>query len=298
MMYVIEPVRFTPSMLVSTTAAETTPLWVSGTHYAKDAEVRWQNTYGDWRLWKSLVSTNTSTPGTSGNWLDIGPANNYAMFDRTVSTQTEALSPLVVLLAPGEVVSNLTLINLIGTAVKVEMLDGATVVYEKTVNLSGAESADWWDYYFTVDEQVTSATFDDLPLYYSGQIRITLTGGGAVAIGHTVFGTRHDLGNLKYGASSGIIDYSKKVTDEFGVTEFVQRAWADEFSGTIEVGNFQLNSLKRLMQRIRSTPCLWVGHEDDQFRETLIVFGWYRSHRIAIAYPNHSLLDLEIEGLV
>jgi hypothetical protein len=297
MMYVVKPIPFKPAMLVSTTALEPTPLWVSGTSYAKDAEVTWPDPSGNVRKWKSLVNHNTGTPGLTANWFDLGPCNKCAMFDNLVSTQTTATSPLVVEIQPGDVVSNLALINLVGTSVKVEMIVGGVEIYESIQSLQGAEIADWWDYYFLQDEQITQAIFNDLPAYYNPTIRITLTGTGTVAIGHTVFGPRVELGSLSLGATSGIIDYSRKVTDEFGDTEFVQRAFADEFSGQLLVGNGQLNSLKRALRDLRATPALWVGIDDDTYRELLVVFGWHRSHRIAINYPTHSLIDLEIEGL-
>ncbi len=297
MMYVVKPIAFTPAMLISTTALEPTPAWVSGTSYAKDAEVTWPNPSGNVRRWKSLINTNTDTPGLTANWFDLGPCNKCAMFDNLVSTQTTAASPLVVEIQPGDVVSNLALIGLLGDSVMVEMFSGGVKVYEATQSLQGAEIADWWAYYFTQDEQITQALFSDPPAYYTPTIRITLTGTGTVAIGQTVFGPRVDLGSLSLGASSGIIDYSRKVTDEFGDTEFVKRAFADEFSGQLLVGNGQLNSLKRTLRDLRATPALWVGIDDDEYRELLVVYGWYRSHRIAINYPAHSLIDLEIEGL-
>ena len=297
MMYVVKPIAFTPAMLISTTALEPTPTWVSGTSYAKNAEVTWPDPNGNVRKWKSLVNTNTDTPGLTANWFDLGPCNKCAMFDNLVSTQTTATTPLVVEIQPGDVVSNLALINLVGESVKVEMIVDGEEIYESTQSLQGAEIADWWDYYFKEDEQITQALFNDLPAYYNPTIRITLTGTDTVAVGHCVFGSRAELGSLSLGASSGIIDYSRKVTDEFGDTEFVQRAFADEFSGQLLVGNGQLNSLKRTLRDLRATPALWIGIDDDTYRELLVVFGWYRSHRIAINYPDHSLVDLEIEGL-
>jgi len=296
-MYVVKPIKFTPSMLVSTTALEPTPLWVSGTSYAKNAEVIHSDLDGNVRKWKSLVNSNTATPGTSENWLDIGPCNKCAMFDSMISTQTVAASPLVVVLEPGDVISNLALLNMIGNEVTVEMLVDGEVVYENTQSLQGAEIASWWDYYFVEDEQISQITISDLPLFYAPQIRITVTGTGNVAVGHTVFGPRFEIGCLSLGATSGIIDYSKKITDEFGTTEFVERAFADEFSGQVLVENSQLNSLKRKLRELRATPTLWVGTDDETYRETLVVFGWYRQHRIAINYPAHSLIDFEIEGL-
>lgn len=301
-MTVVKPIAFTESMLVSSTAVEAYPAWVSGTAYAKDAIVYHADTAtGDVREWISLINTNLVEPSyaATANWQDIGPSNRYAMFDGSISTQTESSSPLVVEFEPGDVISSLALINLVGNTVRVEMIAGGVTVYDKTVSLQGAIIADWWDYYFKQDEQVNQALFNDLPLYYTPRIRLTLTGlaGANVAIGHCVFGTRQEIGSLEMGASSGIIDYSRKSTDEFGETEFVRRAFADEFSGQVLVENGQLNRIKRLLRELRATPCLWIGVDDEKYTETLVVYGWYRQHRIAIAYPEHSLVDLEIEGL-
>lgn len=299
MMSVIKPIKFTPAMLASTNAAESFLAWVSGTAYSTGAKVIYPDQTGLSRIWESLANSNTTAPAAAGQWANIGPANRHAMFDNLISTQTTAASPLVVELTPDDVVTSLGLLNLVGQSVRVEMIVNGQTVYDSSQSLQGAEIADWWDYYFKQDEQVTQAIFRDLPAYYAPRIRITLTGspGGQVAIGHAVFGSAQDIGSLGLGAQSGIIDYSRKETDEFGETQFVQRAYADEFSGQVLISNGQLNSVKRLLRDLRATPSLWIGIEDDTYREPLVVFGWYRSHRVSINYPNHSLIDIEIEGL-
>ena len=291
MMSVVLPIQFKPAMLISTTATEPNPNWAPGS-YDKGAKVVHIT-----RTWESLVNNNTDEPGATEQWLDIGPCNKCAMFDGKVSNQTVANSPLVFELEPGNIVSSIAFINLVGTSIRVEVFDGATPIYDSTKDLLGTEISDWWAYYFTEDEQITQAVFSDLPLYYQPRIRVTLTGAGPVAIGQVVFGTRQEIGSLALGARSGIIDYSRKETNEFGDTTFVRRAFADEFSGQIFVQNNQLNSIKRLLRSLLSTPSLWIGTDDETYTETLVVYGWYRQHQVAITYPEHSLVDIEIEGL-
>lgn len=299
--YAVQPIAFQPAMLVSTTAIEPNPLWVSGTSYAKGAKVTWEHPDGlaiVYHVYESLISSNTTIPGTDPlAWLDLGPCNKCAMFDSRISTRTEGASPLVVVLEPGDITSNLGLLGLTGTHLQVEMLVGGSVVYSVEEDLQGAEISDWWAYYFTPDEQITLAVFDSLPAYYNQQLRITLTGFGTVGIGHCIFGSRQDLGDMQYGATASLTDYSRKETDEFGVTTFVQRDYADEFSGQLMVPNNQLNSVKRVLRRLRATPTLYVGSSDERFRELFVAFGWMRSHRVAVPYPNESLLDIEIGAL-
>lgn len=300
-MYAVQPLAFHPALLVGTTAMEPNPLWVAGAIYPQDAVVVWPRADGSaviYYRYLSLVNNNATEPGVDAlAWTEIGPCNRCAMFDGRVSTRTEAASPLVVVLEPGDITSNLGLLNLTGDSLTVEMLVGGHLVYSQTVSLQGAEISDWWSYYFTPDEQVTLALFDSLPAFYNQQLRIILTGLGTVAIGHCVFGTRQDIGELQYGAQASVADYSRKTTDEFGVTSFVERDYADEFSGQLLVRNSQLSSVKRLLRRLRATPTLYVGSSDERFRELFVAFGWVRSHRIAVPYPNESLLDIEIGAL-
>jgi hypothetical protein len=288
-------------MLISTTALEPNPLWVSGTSYAKGARVVWEHPSGAavvYYVFESLVSSNTTEPGLDATkWLEIGPCNKCAMFDNRISTQTTATSPLTVVIEPGNYTSNIGLLNLVGNHIKVEMLVDGSVVYTAERDLLQADIYDWWDYYFKEDEQVTLFVLDNLPLYYSHQLRITLTGSGTVAIGHCLFGTRQDLGELQAGASATMLDYSKKSIDEFGQSYFAEGDYADEWSGQLVVDNTQLNNVKATLRALRATPTLYVGTSDDRFRESFVAFGWVRSHRIAVPYSRHSLLDLEIGAL-
>jgi len=42
---------------------------------------------------------------------------------------------------------------------------------------------------------------------------------------------------------------------------------------------------------------VWIGADDDRF-SPLTMLGFYRDFNIDIAYPEHSLCRLEIEGLI
>ena len=61
--------------------------------------------------------------------------------------------------------------------------------------------------------------------------------------------------------------------------------------------NGQANSVKRALRSLRAKPTLYVGTPDSRFIELFVAFGWVRSHRVAVQYPNHSLIDIEIGAL-
>jgi len=305
-MKVIKPFTYNPSMVVSNNAPEPTPVWVSGTSYAKDALVLYLitfNGYTVYHIWKSLVSTNTTEPSTDPtDWQDMGVCNKCAAFDGQISTETtKATSPLTIVIRPG-LVNSLAVLGITGQTLTVSMTDdGASPpVYSRTIDLEGSIILDWYMYFFEPFEQLAEVVLTDLPPYASGEVTINLASGGAVAIGEIVFGTVYALGEkaLEQGATIGIIDYSRKDTDpDTGLTTFVQRAYSKRMSGQFLIENGSISGVQKILSSIRSVPSVFIGSEDTDY-SALIVYGFYRDFSIDIAYPTHSFCRIEVEGLI
>ena len=294
-MKVIKPVAFNPAThLVSSTAVETYSAWAAGTTYAKDAFVD----YGT-HIYQSLVNSNTSNqPDTSPTqWVLIGPDNTHAMFDGQTSTATSSTSPLTVVLTTG-LANSLAVLGLVGTQLVVQVRDGAggPLVYDRTISLDGTFIYDWYQYFFEPNVQVGEVVLTDLPPYLNARLTVTLTGTGTIQIGTLTFGTQYELGDAEYGASLGIIDYSKKETDEFGTTTFVQRDFSKRLTARLLLPNVQINRVQRVLADVRAQPAVWVTTDVDELRP-LTVFGFFRDFAIEVAYPTQSYCSLEIEGL-
>ena len=118
----------------------------------------------------------------------------------------------------------------------------------------------------------------------------------AVFLIHGLGGTQYDLGEAAYGASLGIIDYSRKDTDEFGVTTFVRRDFSKRLTARLMLQNTQINRVQRVLAELRAQPAIWVTSDVDDLRP-LTVFGFFRDFAIEVAYPTQSYCSLEIEGL-
>jgi len=297
-MKVIKPVTITPAMLISSNAVEPYASWNIATSYAKDAIVD----YGT-HFYISLTNTNVgNNPETSTtNWALVGPDNTHAMFDGQISTETTSTSPLVVTIAPG-IVNSIALLGLTGQSVSVVMRDGGASppVYSRTIGLEGSIILDWYMYFFEPFEQLSEVVLTDLPPYSNGQITMTLTSGGSVAIGEMLVGTVYALGEnaLEHGATIGIIDYSKKDTDpNTGLTTFVQRAFSKRMSGQFLIENGSISGVQKVLSSIRAVPSVFIGSEDTDY-SALIVYGFYRDFSIDIAYPTHSFCRIEVEGLI
>ena len=296
-MKVLKPVKFASSMLTSSTAVDTTPVYNSATTYAVNVVVQYQN-----NLYVSAADSNTNhTPGDVGSeswWVLKGPNNIYAMFDGQVSTQTSASSPFTVVLTPGTVVTTLALFNLSNVnTIAVSATSSSTQVFNKTYNLDSTSITDWFDYFFQEYELATELIVNSLPLYSDLVITVTLSGGSPLKVGSLVFGRLYEIGLTNYGASTGIRDYSIKRTDDFGNTTFVERPFSRRGNFNIQIDKENLNKVNRILEELRATPAVWIASEADEYQFSTI-FGYYKDYNIEISYPSYSLCSLEIEGLI
>ena len=295
-MKVVEPTTLTAAMLVSTDAAETYSAWNAATAYALNDIVLRTTTE---RLYQRLVAGTTATAPESDtvNWLDIAPSNKWAMFDGEISTATTKSTSLTVVLKPGYV-NSLALFGLVGSNLAVTVRDAlaGNIVYTLSQDLDGTIIADWYQYFFEPVVQLAEVVLTDLPPYGDAHITVVLTGTGTVECGICLVGTFYTLGDTQYGASVGIIDYSRKVTDEFGVTTFVRRAYSKRMSAKLMLDNVQMNKVQRVLADLRATPCAWIGADDVTYAP-LVVYGFYKDFSIEVAYPTASYCSLEVEGL-
>lgn len=297
-MKVVQPVKFDTGQLISTTATDSTAAYDAGVTYTTG-----QTVYVGTRRYESLQDANIgNAPQTSPDWwLDIGPLNQYAMFDNQVQTQTVDDEEITVVVAPGAIISSVSFLNVTGaTLIEVEIVDGADpnepVIYSASIPMDDSIILDWYDYFFAPFVPRTDVFLDGIPPYSSGIITVTITGGGTVGIGAMIYGTTYELGEVRMGVTSGIRDYSIKDTDEFGNSIFVERPYSKRMEISALVDKSRFNLVHRVLTAVRATPTIFVASEDPEY-EPLIIYGFYRDWNTEISYPKHFLLSIEIEGL-
>lgn len=252
-------------------------------------------------LYQRLTTGSTSIPpeSDSENWTAIGPVNDWALFDREVSTRSVAQDSLSVTITPGYV-NSLSLFGMKGNEVTVTVRDGASgpIVYgPKVIGLDSTLITDWYQYYYEPTVSLIAASLTDLPPYKNAHITVELTGSGEVSLGLLDVGTFYDLGGTDYGASFSVVDYSRKEVDEFGGTKFVKRGFAKRLSARSMFRNVELNKISSVLAELRATPCSW-SVTDESGLESLNIFGWYEDMDIEVPYPLHSYCSITIQGLV
>ncbi|WP_053058540.1 hypothetical protein [Sphingomonas paucimobilis] len=110
----------------------------------------------------------------------------------------------------------------------------------------------------------------------------------------TADGGRFSLGTVEAGATVGIIDFSRRVTDDFGVTTVVQRGFSRRLSVRLAVPSEDADGLQRRLADLRSTAARWIA--DDRFA-WLSPSGFYKDFDIDLAVPPLSFCTLTVEGL-
>jgi hypothetical protein len=295
-MRVISPAVLGDAQIISSNVPETEyATYVAATNYAVGVNVIYAH-----GVYQSVQTPNVGhTPDSNPlYWTATAPSNRNAMFDNAVGTQTVAAGPLTVVLAPGVMANSLALLELSGASVTVTATDGVggATIYNKTVLLEESVVTDWYSYFFEPFKPTAQVILTDLPAYSNARITVTIAG-GTVRCGFLILGTAYSLGATQYGATAGIIDYSRKTTSTAGVASFTKRAYSKRMSVRMEVDNGALDPLHTRLAGLRATPCLWLGSEVSGYN-LLSIYGWYKDFAVDIQYASLSYCSLEIEGLI
>ncbi len=303
-MNVIKPVTVTDAMLVSSNIAETDyAAWNAATNYTVGTKVI--RTTGVHKIFENLIAgidaglPEDNTAGVSPRWLDLGATNRWKMFDSKVGSSSTNATSINVVLNPGSV-SGLAALDLIGSELEVTMKDvtGGTVVYNKIINLDGTIITSFYEWFYTPYEQMSDVTLTDLPdQYFNPEVTLELTApSGNVQIGTYSLGVVYYLGQSQYGASVGIISYSVKTTDIYGVTTVIKRKNSKRNSLKLMTEQVLFNRTYKLLSDLDSVPCIYIGSNAVGYEPT-IVYGFWKDFSIDISYPTAVLTNIEIEGL-
>lgn len=255
----------------------------------------------DGNIYQSLVDNNYNTPLIAPTaWLEVSVSNPTAPFDVQTRTVAKANKEITFTVVSG-IIDTIGLINVNADLAVITVREGlgGTVVFQKTIGLAGGNPTNAWDYYFLEPAlRATQTIIEGIPPYVNSHVTVTLTGEGVISIGNLIMGKSKEIGLTEYGATSGILDFSTKTTDSFGLTSFVKRGFKKTVNLRSFVENSKLNVIQNNLYSIRATPCLWVASNDTRLSESLVVYGYYKDFNTEISYPEHSYITIEIEGLI
>ena len=295
MKYIV-PTVITDAMLVSSSVAEADyAAWSAATAYTLGQRVIRTATHS---IYERLVAGTTATAPEADavNWIRVAPTNRWAMLDGAVGTSTTASGSITVVLAPG-VIRGIALLDMDVEALSITMTVDGDVVYHRDIDPIGVQEDcdNYFDYFFEAIQRRHVLVITDLPPFGEGELTIAASGSGPISIGSCVLGTMYELGEALVGASIGIIDYSRKDVDAFGVVTVAERSYAKRMTLPIALRTNVVDVATSRLARIRARAVVWIGSEQI---DSLVIYGFCKDWSVVIPGRMFSTCSLEIEGLV
>jgi hypothetical protein len=242
--------------------------------------------------------TNTTNAPPHADWAEVEYIDPYKCFDGKVGTLTISSgtnSSIIIETSTTSLVNGAAFLAIDAETLTFEIEDSVEgVVYTETRNLL-EDVENWWQYFFAPYDQLTDLVLADLPTYPGADMTLTLSrSSGVVKIGEVVYGQLKTIGDTQFGASAGIIDYSKKTTDDNGNYQVTAGRFSKRANFDVQIETSSFSVVNKYLSSIRSTPCVFIG---DPGQDALIVYGFFRNFSTVLANPALSQCTIDVEGL-
>lgn len=304
-MRVIVPV--TPT-LISHTVPEPDvgeSVYNAGTTYALGAQVISTSTH---RVYESLQASNTGNPlpvpplTETDWWIEVGVTNRWASLDAARNTQSVGASPMVVVIEPSARINSIAVMGMEADTLRIEMINGGAVVYDKSFDLKLRRVRDGYEYCFKPFGLQQSVLQFDLPPFFSAQVRVTLTRStGTVKLGTVAVGNYIYLGAIERGAENDALNFSVVDRDLYGTATLVPRRTLPVTTQTCIIEKRYITDLLDARVRLNAVPAVWSGLDDlgsSDWFEAFLILGIYKRFAINSQYSaSHALVSLQLEEI-
>lgn len=232
----------------------------------------------------------------NANWIKVRASNQWALFDLSNSSQTTNPDTVTHQVQAVGLVDTIGFANVAAATIRVQQEDTIEgVVLDETYDMvSDSGIDDFYPWFFTPPVRRTDLLVDLYP-YADAKISWTLSDvGAAPAVGTAALGYAFEVGDVQWGGTVGIRDYSVKERNDFGDLVIVERSFSKRADFTCWVDNDTVDQLQRYLADNRARPVLVQA--DDAFDATLI-FGIVQEFNIELQGPDRSLCSFQFEGL-
>jgi len=294
MFLLLKPLEVTPANLTFSTAGAADPNYSSATTYSLGNRV-FLPVDGKTYICVQAPALDKIPNANPLYWTIADPSNRWAMFDNSTSFATRGTTLLAVTIELPQRYNSLSLHGLVGNRVTVTQTQGSTILMSETKDLlSGSTS--WYNYFYEPKEQLHTCVFTNLVPAIGSILNISIDG-AIVACSNLSLGNSFELGESQYGASTSILDYSKKETTSAGVLKLSKGSFSKRMSSTIVLTRARYNAVSSALEGVRGTAATWVGVSDSTEYEPMTIFGFFRDFNIEVSNYSHHTCSLEVEGL-
>lgn len=278
-MKVILPVAVTAAIFTASSVPEADyPAWAIGTTYALGDRVISTATH---RVYESVIAGNVGNDPTADatSWVDAGPTNRWAMFDKAAGPATMLNAPIAATLALPDSVDAIGLVDVQASSVRLVVTSGASTLIDQTHNPAQA-----------------SEVFLGIPAGTGRVATVTVTpsAGANAIVGKAAIGTAFDLGPTEDGPTIALQDFSKRTTDDFGVTSVVPRAWSKKTTVRTRLDSSAVDGVQNTLAGVRAQPLIWIG---DAAFPCLTGYGFYSEFSVDLEVGATSFCSLTFSGL-
>jgi hypothetical protein len=301
-MYVIVPVaisntNFTYSNIAEPDVSIGEAFWVAATSYTLGQEVIRQNH----KKYKNILAgVDAGLPeSTTSRWTESGVSNKWAAADTLRNSQSSNLTQLVMKFIPNELVDSIGIGGIYGTDISIVVNVAGLPVYSYTQSLFKRNPVDWYSWFFSEFRQLESVVRLDLPIYANSEIVITINNLGLQAkCGAVVFGKKHYIGKIAYGASGDDLNFSKFDRAFDGTATLIQRRSVPTVEARLTVDKVYCDDIRNIKKKLNAIPTVWTGIDDsniDDYFELFLIFGIYKQFSINAAMPTVAEISLKLE---
>lgn len=300
------PMAVTDDMLVSSTVAEpatSEPLWNSSTTYAEFDEVSVIGADSH-KVYESLQASNLNhIPESSPTWwIEKKYTNRWRMFEWNQGEPTVADSPFSFVIRPGTRIDALALLGLKAATLDMTVRNGVDgpIVFTLDGYLLVRNVSTIYEYLtaeFVYQESVVTFSIPPVP---DPVIYITLADpAGQVEVGRCPFGISTYLGKVEFNPISDADNYSQIDWDAFGKATLTPIPSVPISECKLIIPKNRINVVRQFREKANATAVLWSGLDDieNDYTETLILFGVHRKFTIDIGDPNIVTGNLSLKGI-
>lgn len=294
-MYVLEPLKVTPEMLVYSSVPENDyPDWSSATAYALGARVLYQH-----MLWEAVAPNTNVVPGVDKlKWVELGYSNRWRAFDQRLGGQvSNGSSDIVYRVQVPRTMNAIAFFGLDAQTLSFKVTTPSdVVVYDRTIELVTRDDViNFWTYMYNEFTFRPDIVVNELVIPAASTLEITVSGGAAPKVSEIMIGREINLGWTLVDTSLGIVDYSRKERDEWGGVYILPRPVTSTVTFQAVVDTINTNQVHQVARRIANKLCVFYATDgEDPFGTTIP--GIMRDYELTIG-TEVSYLRIEAESL-
>jgi hypothetical protein len=239
------------------------------------------------------LAENTAT------WLDIGPTNKWAMFDKKIVTTTNSDDGFEVVINPSGNVSAIGFFGCSGiSGIDISMKNSiGEVVYTNEIDMIDVSTIyDHYTYYLYQLVYKDEIALVDLPPIGGAEITLSFAGSN-VAVGAIPMGFANNIGILHAdGTSTDTTDYSTQEYDAFGELTYNEKPIVNINTYAAVVSKSVNPYIQRLIRNARGRNGLWIGDIGDG--QQLLTYGRFERSPISYQYPKTIKYSFTVRGSI